>query len=226
MQQLMPVNMQVTEGVYLKDPSATELGRRIIETSVRLIDELGLEAFTFGKLAQALGTAESSVYRYFDNKHKLLVYLVSWYWSWREYKLAFDTANIPDGSVRLEKGIRSILEPITEKGSFEHVDLRALYRIAVCESSKAFMTKEVDGEHKEGSFGSYKRLCDRLRQLIIDVRHDHPYPGLLSSLVMDGSTTQRFFAEHIPSILDKNTRSRLSDHFVSIIFATLNTASR
>jgi|694.fasta_scaffold07250_14 AcrR family transcriptional regulator len=226
MERLMQVNVQVTEPVYLKDPQITDLGRRIIEQSVHLIDELGLESFTFGKLAASLGTAESSIYRYFENKHRLLIYLVGWYWSWREYKLVFDTANITDPSVRLEKGIRSITDPITEKGSFGYLDLRALYRIAVSESGKAYMTKEVDGEHKEGCFSSFKRICDRLRELILDVRPDHPFPALLSSNVVDGSMVQRFFAEHIPTLSEKNARNRMPDHFVELVFATINSRKR
>ena len=226
MQRLMQVNVQVTEPVYLKDPLATDLGRRIIEHSVRLIDELGLESFTFGKLATALGTAESSVYRYFENKHRLLIYLVGWYWSWREYKLVFDTANIADPSVRLERAIRSITEPVTDKGNFGYLDLRSLYRIAVSESGKAYMTKEVDGEHKEGCFGSFKRLCDRLRGSIIDVRADHPYPALMASNVVDGSMVQRYFAEHIPALTEKNARNRIPDLFVALVFSTINAPSR
>jgi len=226
MQRLMQVNVQVTEPVYLKDPLTTELGRRIIEQSVLMIDELGLETFTFGKLASSLGTAESSIYRYFENKHRLLIYLVGWYWSWREYKLVFDTANIADGSVRLEKAIRSITEPVTEKGNFAYLDLRALYRIAVSESGKAYMTKEVDGEHKEGCFSSFKRLCDRLRDAIVDVRADHPYPALMASNVVDGSMVQRFFAEHIPSLSEKNARSKIPELFVDLVFASINAPER
>ena len=226
MQRLMQVNVQVTEPVYLKDPLTTELGRRIIEHSVRMIDELGLETFTFGKLASSLGTAESSIYRYFENKHRLLIYLVGWYWSWREYKLVFDTANIADGSIRLEKAIRSITEPVTEKGNFAYLDLRSLYRIAVSESGKAYMTKEVDGEHKEGCFSSFKRLCDRLRDAIVDVRADHPYPALMASNVVDGSMVQRFFAEHIPSLSEKNARSKIPELFVDLVFASINAPAR
>lgn len=222
----MQVSVTVTEPVYLKDPQSTELGRRIIEQSVRLIDQLGLESFTFGKLATALGTAESSIYRYFENKHRLLIYLVGWYWSWREYKLVFDTANIQDPAVRLERGIRSVIEPVTEKGGFAFLDLRALYRIAVSESSKAYMTKEVDGEHKEGCFSSYKRICDRLRELITTVRADHPYPALMASNVLEGSMVQRFFAEHIPSLTEKNARDRMQEHFVDLVFATVNCRKR
>jgi AcrR family transcriptional regulator len=226
MQRLMQVNVQVTEPVYLKDPQATELGRRIIEHGVRMIDHLGLETFTFGKLAQELGTAESSIYRYFENKHRLLIYLVGWYWSWREYKLVFDTANISDPAVRLEKAIRSITEPVTEKGSFPYLDLRALYRIAINESGKAYMTKGVDEEHKEGCFSSFKRLCDRLRAHIVDVRPDHPYPAMLASNVVDGSMVQRFFAEHLPSLTEKQARPKLSDLFVELVFSTINKRDR
>ena len=89
MDRLLHMDVQVRERVYTKDPSSTELGHRIIGTGLQLIDELGFEAFTMAKLAKSLGTAEASVYRYFANKHRLLVYLVDWYWAWRESKLAF-----------------------------------------------------------------------------------------------------------------------------------------
>lgn len=226
MQRLMQMNVQVTEPVYLKDPQGTDLGRRIIEHSVILIDELGLEKFTFGKLAAALGTAESSIYRYFDNKHRLLIYLVGWYWSWREYKLVFDTANIADPVTRLERGVRSVTEPISDKGSFGYLDLRALYRIAISESSKAYMTKEVDEEHKEGCFSGFKRLCDRVRDLVLAVAPEHPYPAALASNVVDGSMVQRFFADHLPSLTDRSVKARLSDHFVHLVFASVNAPSR
>ncbi|MEZ4755283.1 MAG: TetR/AcrR family transcriptional regulator [Flavobacteriales bacterium] len=223
MQRLMQVNVQVTEPVYLKDPQATELGRRILEQGVRLIDELGLEAFTFGKLATELGTAESSIYRYFENKHRLLIYIIGWYWSWREYKLAFDTANIADNRERLARAIRSITEPVTDRGSFSYLDLRALYRIAVSESAKAYMTKGVDAEHREGCFGSFKRICDRLKEHILLVRPDHPFPAMLASNVVDGSMIQRFFADHLPSLTEKQARTRLSEFFVELVFSTVNT---
>lgn len=226
MQRLMQVNVRVTEPVFLKDPQATDLGRRILEQSVELIDTLGLEHFTFRKLANALGTAESSIYRYFENKHNLLIYLVGWYWSWREYKLVFDTANITEPASRLERSIRSITTPVTDKGNFEYLDLRALHRIAVSESGKAYMTKEVDEEHKAGYFSSFKRLCDRLRTNILEVCPDHPYPALLASNVVDGAMVQRFFAEHLPSLCEKNVKNRISDHFVDLVFASINARVR
>lgn len=40
-----------------------------------MIYKTGYEAFTFKKLAEDIGTTEAGIYRYFENKYKLLVYL-------------------------------------------------------------------------------------------------------------------------------------------------------
>ena len=82
--------------LFLRDPEATDLGRNIISEGIKLIHELGFEDFTFKKLAQRIGTTEASVYRYFENKHRLLTYIISWFWTWMEYQTIFHTNNIAD----------------------------------------------------------------------------------------------------------------------------------
>ena len=69
----------MNEKLFLRDPEQSELGRRIIRQGIILISEVGLEETTFRKLAERMGTKEASIYRYFENKHRLLVYLVAWY---------------------------------------------------------------------------------------------------------------------------------------------------
>ena len=221
MQRLAQLDMHVQERVFLKDPSTTELGRRIIERSIGLIDELGFERFTFAKLAHALGTAESSIYRYFENKHLLLVYLIGWYWSWREYKLVFDTANLPDNKQRLERAIRSLTETVEERGAFSHVDLRALYRIAKAESPKAYLVKEVDARRRDGHFSSFGRLCDRLRELILLVRRDHPFPAALACTIAEGSLDLHFFHEHIPVLSGFGRKDRTADFLLHLAQASI-----
>ena len=83
--------------LYLRDPQGTELGRRLLDESVLLLDKLGFEAFTFKKLAVVMNSTEASLYRYFENKHRLLVYLVSWHWAWLRYQIRFHTHNIGGG---------------------------------------------------------------------------------------------------------------------------------
>ena len=71
--------IQVNEKIYVKDPETSTLGKKIIQESIILIDEIGFEDFTFKKLGERIGSNESSIYRYFESKHKLLLYLTSWY---------------------------------------------------------------------------------------------------------------------------------------------------
>ncbi|WP_291088473.1 TetR/AcrR family transcriptional regulator, partial [Flavobacterium sp. BFFFF1] len=111
---LSNIKIHVNEKIYLKDPETSALGRNIIQHSILLIDEIGFDNFTFKKLGERIGSNESSIYRYFENKHKLLVYLSSWYWSWIEYKLVFSTTNIPDPMDQLKKAIAVVTEKIQD----------------------------------------------------------------------------------------------------------------
>ena len=84
------VNIIVSDKIFIKNPESSDLGRKIISGSIDLIDEIGFECFTFRKLAQKIESTEASVYRYFENKQRLLLYLSCWYWSWMEYRLVLE----------------------------------------------------------------------------------------------------------------------------------------
>ena len=128
-----------------------------MEHSIGLIDEIGFEAFTFKKLAKHISSTEASVYRYFENKHKLLIYLVSWYWNWLEYQLMFAVNNVSDPEERLKRALKVVSQPHLLGTNFVHIDKDALHRIVVAESPKAYLSKEVDEDNKEG----YSRLYAR-----------------------------------------------------------------
>ena len=99
-------SLLLSQKLCLRDPNQTELGQKILNHSILLIDELGFEGFTFKKLAKAIGSTEASVYRYFENKHKLLVYLVAWYWAWLDYTIDYQIHNIEDPRRRSGKDRR------------------------------------------------------------------------------------------------------------------------
>ena len=105
---LSNVKITINEKLYVKDPETSELGRNILKNSILLIDEIGFEAFTFKKLGEKIQSNESSIYRYFENKHKLLVYLSSWYWSWIEYNLVFFFFFITNAEEKLIIGLKII----------------------------------------------------------------------------------------------------------------------
>jgi len=54
------IKISLSEGLYLKEPQDSKLGRMIIQHSIILIDEYGFESFTFKKLAVAINSTEAS----------------------------------------------------------------------------------------------------------------------------------------------------------------------
>ena len=85
------LQLVLNPNLYLRDPQETELGRSIVQQGISMIDELGFEQFTFKKLAVHIGSTEASIYRYFENKHKLLVYIIAGDWNGLEYRIDFGT---------------------------------------------------------------------------------------------------------------------------------------
>lgn len=216
---LANVTIQVNNSVYLKDPESSALGKRIIAGSIDLIDKLGFENFTFGKLAKAIGSTEASVYRYFESKHKLLLYLTLWYWAWMEYRLAFGLANIPSPEERLKRAVTYLTEQIEEDGSFEHINEVKLNRIVICDSSKAYLTKDVDVENSEGVYLGYKELVERVCEIVTEINPDYKYPHMLVSTVIEGAHHQRYFAEHLPRLTDSiEGEDSITNFYLDMVF--------
>lgn len=199
---LSNLRINIPSSVYLKDPETSDLGKKIIEHSILLIDEIGIEAFTFKKLGALIGSNESSVYRYFENKHKLLMYLCSWYWGWLEYQMVMATFSLKKASEKLDKAIEVISRQVTEDSNFTYVNEPALSRIIINENSKSFLTKEVDTENKEGGFESYKRLINRVYELIKEISPEYKYPKSLASTLVEAALYQHFLRDHFHSITD------------------------
>jgi AcrR family transcriptional regulator len=221
---LNQITIKVNDRVYLKNPDSSELGKKIITNGIILIDELGFESFTFKRLGLKIGSPESTIYRYFENKHKLLLYLTSWYWCWLEYRLVFSMANIISPEEKLETAIELLTKPVQEDSSFSHVNEVILYRIVIAESSKSYFTKEVDAENKEGLFAVYKKIVQRVSDVVTDINPEFEYPHMLISTVIEGAHQQKHFAEHLPSLTDIEKGDKaITDFFTQMVFHTINT---
>ncbi len=196
------IQIQVNENMYLKDPNSSELGVKILVKGLSLIEEMGLEKFTFKKLGEELDTTESSIYRYFENKHKLLNYLISWYWGWMEYRLAFENNNIFDPRVKLSNGIKLLAKPKFSDSRSIGLDLHSLYEVLISESCKTYLTKEVDEINKAGYFMAYKQFVHGFVSIIQEINPNFKHPYTLVSTVIEGMHHQQYFADHIPSLTD------------------------
>lgn len=216
------LKIEVNKNLYVKDPESSDLGKKIIEKSIELINNIGFEQFTFKKLGAEIGSNESSVYRYFENKHKLLLYLTSWYWGWKEYQLVFGTTNIVDTKQKLNSAISILTKSVENDSLTSHIDEVLLNKVVVNEYSKSYLTKEVDNEYKEGFFEVYNRLVFRLKEMILAVDNDYPFSLSLASSILEGALHQHFLKEHFPSLTECNNKISPSQFFTHLVNSTLN----
>lgn len=207
------IQIEVNQDLYCKKPDASELGQKILSKSIELIDEIGFEAFTFKKLGVAINSPESSIYRYFKNKHMLLVYLTSWYWSYLEYELVFATTNIDSPKERLLKSIGILTKPILECTLIPYINETRLSNIISSESIKSYHTKNVDEENSKGYFESYKTVVQRVSDIILELKPNFEYPHMLVSTIIEGAHHQRYFAEHLPFLTDINKEKNTIENF-------------
>lgn len=188
--------------LFLKDPESSDLGKRIIENSIKLIDELGFDDFNFKKLASSIDSTEASVYRYFENKHKLLFYLISWYWSWVKYNIDYRTHNLKSPIDKLKIVIKVVATSLQDDPETKYVDEEILSRIVITESPKAYMTKHVKIDYEDGLFEAYKELCAKIAEIISLVNPSYKTPKALAMAILRIIHKQIFFSKHLPELTD------------------------
>lgn len=202
------LTLKLNENLYLRDPQNTELGQNILQQSVQLIDQLGFEQFTFKKLAEVIGSTEASVYRYFENKHRLLLYLIDWYWTWLEHRMDYCTQNVKDPKDRMRICIGLLAEEKKFDPSFAFIQEPALQRITMSEFDKAYLTKQVDADNKEGLFLPYKSICKKIAGIVLEINPKYEHPHTLVSTMMLAANHQIFYVQHLPSLTDIKIKSR------------------
>ena len=196
------VLIQVEEQLYVRNPAISKLGQKIITTSIEMINALGFEKFTFKKLSIKIQSTESSVYRYFENKHQLLLYLTSWYWNWMYYNIYLATINIDSSETKLKNAIDILTKDTKNDDSISYINEVLLNKIIITESSKAIHTKNVDEENKNGCFEAYKKVINKIADLVLEINPNFQYAHMLVTTVIEGAQQQQYYINHLPSLTD------------------------
>lgn len=196
------VKLNINPNIYLKDPISTDLGQRILKNGIILIDEIGLEDFTFRKLASKIGSTESSIYRYFENKHYFFIYILNWFWEWTSVTIDLNLLNVEDSEERMSRIIKVLIEISKDKNIAAIIDLDRLQRIVVREGSKAYHHKLVDDENASGFFLSYKALCKKIASVMLEINPDYQYSKALSTMLIESVSNNLYFSEHLPRLTD------------------------
>jgi hypothetical protein len=220
----LQLHVQMNQALFLRNPEQSDLGRKIIKHGIQLINTNGFESFTFKKLSEDIGTTEAGVYRYFENKHKLLLYITSWYWSWLEYQINFQTNNIIDPEVKLKTVIRLLATSVKDDEQTSHVDESILHKIIISEGSKAYLTKQVGEDNKQQFFKPYKDLCALIGNIILECSPIYKYPKSLASTIIEMAHFQNFFMNNLPSLTDfgiEKEETEIVDYLNDLVFSSV-----
>lgn len=219
---LSSIEIKVPKGICLKDPESSLLGKKMVEHSIVLIEEMGFEDFNFKKLGIAIQSNESSIYRYFESKHKLLIYLTSWYWSWIEYQLVIETFSVADSKEKLTKAIEVVTRTTKQDSNYGHINEILLNQIVINENSKSYLTKDVDAENNEGYFMPYKRVIQRIAGIISAYNSSYESPLTLAGTIIQGALHQHFVKVHFTSITNCNQTKTPTGFFTDLTLKLLS----
>jgi AcrR family transcriptional regulator len=222
------IQIKLNEKLYLRDPEQTELGQRMVVQGINMLDELGYEDFSFKKLGKRLQTTESSIYRYFENKHRLLLYIADWFWRWQEYQLMYHTNNMTNPVEKIDTML-NILFLKVESGvlGFKEMDIHALRQVLIKESSKVYLTSHVQDDNNFKFFKPYKDLCSRIAQIFLEYSPSYAYARSLTSTIMEMSRYQYFFMHNLPALTDFGDAKKeesIMAFLRNIIFSCLDAA--
>jgi AcrR family transcriptional regulator len=220
------LSFSVSDHIYVRDPESTEVGRKIVKSAINLIEELGFEAFTFKKLAQEINSTEATIYRYFENKHRLLLYLYNWYWCYIEYLIQYQLQNVTNPREVLQCCIEVLCFKFNKGTESHYYDLDKLNLVILTESSKVYLLKEVGQINQFEVYKPYKDLCAKIATFITDYNSAYKYPKSLASTVIEMAHYQQFFVKNLPRLTDSNKTTYPRDYAISflesMVFGILN----
>jgi len=196
------VKFAINEKIFLRNPESSEVGKLMVKKAIDLIYALGFEHFTFKKLAIEINSTEATIYRYFENKHRLLLYILNWYWCYMEFLVTFKLQNVTDKKEQLMIIVNLLTDEFAESsGQFDY-NKNYLNKIVISESSKVYLVKDVAEINKDEVFKPYKDLCAKIAEVITFCNPDYKFPRSLSTTLIETSHHQQFFSANLPKLTD------------------------
>lgn len=205
-------------GIALRD-TGSAMGGRILAEGLALLNEIGLEAFTFRKLAEHIGCTEATVYHYFANKQRLLQYYFQMYWLWLATHCRQEGRALKDPLERLHGDIRALcgLWPAEAlAGRFDPSDLREL---VINEGSKSFMHKNVDSDNKLKLFKPYKDLCAHIATELKACAPRMRSPRSFATTLVEMAHSLEFAMHHLPALTElsgNKERRKLAEFLIDM----------
>jgi AcrR family transcriptional regulator len=202
------LTFKVNEHIYLRNPESSDLGKKILKHSIDLIYEIGFEQFTFKKLAAVAETTEASIYRYFENKQKLLLYIINWYWCYLDFMLDYQLKNVIDKKEKIKIILHLLTDEMPNSNHEMEMNKYFIHRIVIAESSKVYLVKDVNEINQHEVFKPFKELCAKIAKVFSDYNPSYIFTKSLSSTAIETAHDQEFFVAHLPKLTDVSTKNK------------------
>ena len=122
---------------------------------------------------------------------------------------------------RLKKAITIVTEKVEDDSTTLHINESILNKIIIQEFTKTIITKEIDEENKEGFFLIYKRVINRIIEMIHEVNPNYIFAKTLASSIIEGALHQHFLKDHLKTITDCDQNNSPTDFYIHLIETTL-----
>lgn len=207
--------------LHLKDPGGSEMGRALLRSGLDLMLELGLEGFTFRKLAQHAGTTEVTVYKYFPNKQRLLQYYYQLYWLWMRQVGMEILEREPDNRKALERTVEVLCGVWPRNLPPLQLEPHGLRTLVIAEGMKSYLHKQVDDDNARRLFQPYKELSAFVAGRLTACRADVPWPRSFATTVIEMAHSLPFLMEHLPSLTELSNRKDLKQLAQHLLHRTI-----
>lgn len=211
------VNPRINADVYLKNPLEFDLGKKIIGHSVHMIDSIGFEKFNFKKLGVEIKSTEASIYRYFPNKQRLLIYLSAWYWELLNYHINVKTEEIDDPLKKLKIAIRTMVNIPEESQSNCFLEMGKLQQIVIEQFYKIVRNKKISDQNESGYFESYKKLVARFASIFLEIDQSFKFPKTMANAIIEMALSNHFCCNNLPSLTEIKCGGNQKDQIEEMI---------
>lgn len=199
--------------------TGSPMGARILTEGLDLMLELGLEAFTFKKLAERLGSTEVTVYHYFANKQRLLQYYFQLYWLWLQTHCEQEGRTLKDPRERLHGDIIALCGIWPKDAMAAQLDPATLRQLVIREGSKSFLHKNVDTDNQLKLFKPYKDLCAHVAKELKACAPRMKSPRSFATTLVEMAHSLEFAMHHLPALTElsvKKDRKKLAEFLIDL----------
>ncbi|MGE0568274.1 MAG: TetR/AcrR family transcriptional regulator [Bacteroidia bacterium] len=214
------ISHDINSNLFVKNPSDTELGRKIVGKGLQLVHKLGIENFNFKKLAENINTTEASVYRYFKDKHQFVLYLNAWYWRYILFLVEFELKSEQKPIDKLNTVLSILYNKQKFKFKSEILDILLLRELMLSESVRLIYTQNIESINKQNLLSDQIKYLEIVKDIIKNINPKIKFPLAIATTMVESIQIQHHLISHglpltdIPSNESKYISNYLESFFI------------